>query len=392
MSSENRKKVNQKKPRLYIISNAGRAVLGGIKLLHAASREGMRRLANRAPERAMVCAEDGLLRPRLLTDFIGQEQARTNLSVFIAAARARKDALDHTLLVSPPGLGKTSLAQIVARELGANFRASSGPVITGAADIVALFADLRPGDVLFVDEIHRLRPAVEELFYPIMDDYRLDLFDNKGRIARPVKMILPRFTLIGATTRAGLLTGPLKHRFGITIQLRFYSDREMEEIVARGATLLSIGITPDGIGEIARRARGTPRIGLRLLRRVRDFSAVEKRNEIDRTIANRALLALEVDTVGLDATDRRYLSAIALNFEGGPVGLDTISAALSEPSDAIEEIEPYLIQIGFLARTLRGRVLTPRAFEHLGLAAPIGRTVEENLNLDRPPSARRVLH
>ena len=311
------------------------------------------------------------LRPQRLVDFIGQAQARANLRVFIEAARARKEALDHVLFVGPPGLGKTTLAQIVSRELGVNFRATSGPVIAKAGDLAALLTNLEERDVLFIDEIHRLNPAVEEILYPAMEDFQLDLIIGEGPAARSVKIDLVRFTLVGATTRAGLLTNPLRDRFGIPIRLNFYSEAELEEIVNRGARVLRIGMTADGANEIARRARGTPRIAGRLLRRVRDFAHVAGTDTIDRAIADRALSALEVDASGLDAMDRRYLTTIAVNYGGGPVGVDTIAAALSEPRDAIEEIiEPFLIQQGFVQRTPRGRLLTASAFRHLGLAEP----------------------
>jgi holliday junction DNA helicase RuvB len=311
------------------------------------------------------------LRPQRLDEFVGQEQARANLKVFIEAARARKEALDHVLFVGPPGLGKTTLAQILARELGVNFRATSGPVIAKAGDLAALLTNLEPRDVLFIDEIHRLNPAVEEILYPAMEDFQLDLIIGEGPAARSVKIDLSPFTLIGATTRAGLLTNPLRDRFGIPVRLNFYSERELEEIVNRGSRVLGIGIAPDGANEIARRARGTPRIAGRLLRRVRDFAHVDGARAIDRKVADRALFALEVDAAGLDAMDRRYLTTIASNYGGGPVGVDTLAAALSEPRDAIEDIiEPFLIQKGFLQRTPRGRLLTGFAFQHLGLPEP----------------------
>ena len=314
---------------------------------------------------------DASLRPQRLSEFIGQEQARANLSVFIEAARARKEALDHVLFVGPPGLGKTTLAQIVARELGVNFRATSGPVIAKAGDLAALLTNLEPRDVLFIDEIHRLNPAVEEILYPAMEDFQLDLIIGEGPAARSVKIDLSPFTLVGATTRAGLLTNPLRDRFGIPVRLNFYTEKELEEIVNRGARVLGIGIAPDGANEIARRARGTPRIAGRLLRRVRDFAHVDGAKTIDRKAADRALSALEVDAAGLDAMDRRYLSTIASSYAGGPVGVDTLAAALSEPRDAIEDIiEPFLIQKGFLQRTPRGRLLTALAFQHLGLPVP----------------------
>ncbi len=316
-------------------------------------------------------AADASLRPQRLAEFVGQQQARANLGVFIEAARKRNEALDHVLFVGPPGLGKTTLAQIVSRELGVNFRATSGPVIAKAGDLAALLTNLEERDVLFIDEIHRLNPAVEEILYPAMEDFQLDLIIGEGPAARSVKIDLAPFTLVGATTRAGLLTNPLRDRFGIPIRLNFYSEAELEHIVNRGARVLGIGMTADGANEIARRARGTPRIAGRLLRRVRDFAAVANATSIDRPIADRALGALEVDAAGLDAMDRRYLVMIAENYGGGPVGIETIAAALSEPRDAIEEIiEPFLIQKGFIQRTPRGRLLTGHAFRHLGLAEP----------------------
>jgi holliday junction DNA helicase RuvB len=311
------------------------------------------------------------LRPLRLSEFIGQAQARANLNVFIEAARKRKEALDHVLFVGPPGLGKTTLAQIVSRELGVGFRATSGPVIAKAGDLAALLTNLEERDVLFIDEIHRLNPAVEEVLYPAMEDFQLDLIIGEGPAARSVKIDLSKFTLVGATTRAGLLTNPLRDRFGIPIRLNFYSETELEQIVNRGSRVLGIGMTADGANEIARRARGTPRIAGRLLRRVRDFALVDGVSSIDRRAADKALQALEVDAAGLDAMDRRYLTMIAKNYGGGPVGIETIAAALSEPRDAIEEIiEPFLIQKGFIQRTPRGRLLTGHAFRHLGLAEP----------------------
>jgi holliday junction DNA helicase RuvB len=324
-----------------------------------------------APERREDDVAEPSLRPQRLDEFIGQPQARANLGVFIEAARSRKDALDHVLLVGPPGLGKTTLAQIVARELGVSFRATSGPVIAKAGDLAALLTNLEERDVLFIDEIHRLNPAIEEILYPAMEDYQLDLIIGEGPAARSVKIDLARFTLVGATTRSGLLTTPLRERFGIPIRLGFYSPEELETIVVRAARVLGIGISPDGAREIALRARGTPRIAGRLLKRVRDFASVDGKNAIDAKAADRALVQLEVDPGGLDAMDRRYLSVIAMNYGGGPVGVETLAAALSEPRDAIEEIiEPYLVQQGFLQRTPRGRVLTSHAFRHLGLAEP----------------------
>jgi Holliday junction DNA helicase RuvB len=323
------------------------------------------------PERREDDDTESSLRPLRLAEFIGQAQARANLNVFIEAARKRKEALDHVLFVGPPGLGKTTLAQIVSRELGVGFRATSGPVIAKAGDLAALLTNLEDRDVLFIDEIHRLNPAVEEVLYPAMEDFQLDLIIGEGPAARSVKIDLSKFTLVGATTRAGLLTNPLRDRFGIPIRLNFYSEAELEQIVNRGARVLGIGMTADGANEIARRARGTPRIAGRLLRRVRDFALVDGVNSIDRRAADKALHALEVDAAGLDAMDRRYITMIAENYGGGPVGIETIAAALSEPRDAIEEIiEPFLIQKGFIQRTPRGRLLTGHAFRHLGLAEP----------------------
>ncbi|QRG07385.1 Holliday junction branch migration DNA helicase RuvB [Xanthobacter dioxanivorans] len=317
-------------------------------------------------------AADTTLRPQLLQEFVGQAQARANLEVFIKAARARGEALDHVLFVGPPGLGKTTLAQIMAREMGVGFRSTSGPVIAKAGDLAAILTNLEERDVLFIDEIHRLSPAVEEILYPAMEDYELDLVIGEGPAARSVKISLPKFTLVGATTRSGLLTTPLRDRFGIPVRLQFYTVEELEKIVVRGARVLGIAIAPDGATEIARRARGTPRIAGRLLRRVRDFALVAEAERIDRKVADRALLALEVDAAGLDAMDRRYLTVIAEFYAGGPVGVDTLAAALSEPRDAIEEIvEPFLVQQGFIQRTPRGRLLTASAFRHLGLPEPV---------------------
>ncbi|HWA17629.1 MAG TPA: Holliday junction branch migration DNA helicase RuvB [Devosia sp.] len=316
---------------------------------------------------------DVSLRPTGFAEFVGQAQAKANLEVFIAAAKARKTALDHVLFVGPPGLGKTTLAQIVARELGVGFRATSGPVIAKAGDLAALLTNLEDRDVLFIDEIHRLNPAIEEILYPAMEDYQLDLIIGEGPAARSVRIDLSKFTLIGATTRAGLLTTPLRDRFGIPVRLNFYSPEELVSIVERGARLLGVGMAPDGALEIARRSRGTPRIAGRLLRRVTDFALVDGAKSITRAIADKALLRLEVDARGLDALDRRYLRTIAEFYNGGPVGIETIAAALSEPRDALEEIvEPYLIQQGFIQRTPRGRMLTALSFQHLGMTVPQG--------------------
>ena len=329
-----------------------------------------------APPRRLVSAEkrledDASLRPQVLADFTGQEAVRKNLKIFIESAKARGEALDHVLFVGPPGLGKTTLAQIVARELGVNFRATSGPVIAKAGDLAAQLTNLEARDVLFIDEIHRLNPAIEEILYPAMEDFQLDLIIGAGPAARSVKIDLAQFTLIGATTRAGLLTTPLRDRFGIPIRLNFYTVPELESIVRRGARVIGLELAEDGANEIARRARGTPRIAGRLLRRVRDFAVVEGAVSVTRAIADGALRLLEVDAICLDQMDRRYLDTVAVSFGGGPVGVETIAAALSEPRDAIEEIiEPYLIQLGFVQRTPRGRMLTPHAFKHLGLKEP----------------------
>ncbi|OJV02596.1 MAG: Holliday junction DNA helicase RuvB [Shinella sp. 65-6] len=314
---------------------------------------------------------DTALRPQTLDDFTGQAEARANLKIFIEAAKNRGEALDHVLFVGPPGLGKTTLAQIMAKELGVNFRSTSGPVIAKAGDLAALLTNLEERDVLFIDEIHRLNPAVEEILYPAMEDFQLDLIIGEGPAARSVKIDLSKFTLVAATTRLGLLTTPLRDRFGIPVRLNFYTVEELESIVRRGARLMGLGITDGGAREIARRARGTPRIAGRLLRRVRDFAEVARAEAVTQKIADEALTRLLVDNMGLDQLDRRYLSMIAHNFGGGPVGIETIAAGLSEPRDAIEDIiEPYMIQQGFIQRTPRGRVLTANAWKHLGLTPP----------------------
>ncbi|WP_208438489.1 Holliday junction branch migration DNA helicase RuvB [Bartonella grahamii] len=318
---------------------------------------------------------DRSLRPQVLDDFIGQEAARANLKIFIEAAKTRQEALDHVLFVGPPGLGKTTLSQIMAKELGVNFRSTSGPVIAKAGDLAALLTNLEERDVLFIDEIHRLNPAIEEILYPAMEDYQLDLIIGEGPAARSVKIDLAKFTLVAATTRLGLLTTPLRDRFGIPIRLNFYTIEELEYIVQRNARLFAVKISDDGAHEIARRARGTPRIAGRLLRRVCDFALVKQAKQIDQKIADEALSRLEVDHLGLDPLDRRYLLLIAETFLGGPVGIETIAAALSEPRDAIEDIvEPYLLQQGFIQRTARGRILTEKAWSHLGLSAPVPTT------------------
>ena len=318
------------------------------------------------------------LRPQRLDDFVGQEAVRANLKVFIEAAKNRNEALDHVLFVGPPGLGKTTLAQIMAKELGVNFHSTSGPVIAKAGDLAALLTNLEERDVLFIDEIHRLSPAVEEILYPAMEDFQLDLIIGEGPAARSVKIDLAKFTLVAATTRLGLLTTPLRDRFGIPVRLNFYTVEELEYIIRRGAHILHMPIATDGAREIARRARGTPRIAGRLLRRVRDFASVAGTDTIDRKIADEALSRLEVDNLGLDQLDRRYLGMIAENFGGGPVGIETIAAGLSEPRDAIEDIiEPYLIQQGFIQRTPRGRVMTAKAWSHMGLTPPQTKTDQQ---------------
>ena len=315
---------------------------------------------------------DAALRPKTLDEFVGQQAARENLRVFIEAAKGRGDALDHVLFFGPPGLGKTTLAQIIARELGVGFRATSGPVIAKSGDLAALLTNLEDGDVLFIDEIHRLAPAVEEILYPAMEDRVLDLMIGEGPSARSVRIDLPKFTLIGATTRQGLITTPLRDRFGIPVRLTFYSVAELEQVVRRAARLLGLVLTRDGAAEVARRSRGTPRIAGRLLRRVRDFAQSDNDAEVDARVADSALTRMEVDQLGLDAMDRRYLLMIADIYKGGPVGVETLAAGLSEPRDTIEEvIEPYLIQLGLVARTARGRCLNGAAWTHLGLPRPI---------------------
>jgi Holliday junction DNA helicase RuvB len=319
-------------------------------------------------ERREEDAAEASLRPLNLDEFVGQSQIRDNLRVFIAAARGRGEALDHVLLFGPPGLGKTTLAQIVAREMAVGFRATSGPVIQRAGDLAALLTNLQPRDVLFIDEIHRLTPAVEEILYPAMEDFQLDLIIGEGPAARSVRIDLPPFTLIGATTRSGLITRPLRERFGIPLRLVFYTPQELERIVARGAGVLGMALEPAGASEIARRSRGTPRVATRLLRRVRDFAAVGGVARIDARVADGALKRLEVDAQGLDAMDRRYLACIAENYGGGPVGAETIAAALADQRDVVEEvIEPYLIQQGLVQRTPRGRMLSDLGYAYLGL-------------------------
>jgi len=325
-------------------------------------------------------AEEGpdvALRPQRLEEFVGQEAVRANLKVFIVAAKGRKQSLDHVLLSGPPGLGKTTLAQIIAKELGVGFRGTSGPVIARAGDLAALLTNLQPHDVLFIDEIHRLSPAVEEILYPAMEDFQLDLIIGEGPSARSVRIDLPPFTLIGATTRSGLITRPLRERFGIPLRLQFYSSEELREIIQRGAGKLGMPLTTDGAAEIARRARGTPRVAGRLLRRVRDFATVDGHKAIDAKAADNALTKLEIDRLGFDAMDRRYLAMIAENYGGGPVGVETLAVALAEQRDVLEEvIEPYLIQQGLLQRSPRGRMLADAGYRHLGLPVPQARQMD----------------
>jgi Holliday junction DNA helicase RuvB len=314
---------------------------------------------------------DKALRPLSFGDFVGQKATIANLKVFVDAAGRREEALDHLLLSGPPGLGKTTLAQIVAKELGVGFRATSGPVIAKAGDLAAILTNLEPRDVLFIDEIHRLAAAVEEILYPAMEDFCLDLVIGEGPSARTVRIELPPFTLVGATTRAGLLATPLRDRFGIPVRLEFYDEDELGSIVTRAAGKLGINATPDGAREIARRARGTPRVSGRLLRRVRDFAEAEGATEITQAVADRALQRLEVDEIGLDSLDRRYLHALIHHFSGGPVGVETLAASLAEARDALEDVvEPFLIQQGFIMRTPRGRMAATRAWTHMGLEAP----------------------
>ena len=333
-------------------------------------------------------AGDPTLRPQTLKDFVGQKQARENLAVFIAAARNRKQALDHVLFHGPPGLGKTTLAQIVARELGVNFRATSGPVIARAGDLAALLTALEPRDVLFIDEIHRLNPAIEEVLYPAMEDFQLDLMIGEGPGARSIRIDLPPFTLVGATTRTGLVTTPLRERFGIPLRLEFYDTAELQSIVMRGASILGVAMTDDGADEVARRSRGTPRIAGRLLRRVRDFAAVDGAARIDRKVADAALMRMDVDARGLDTMDRRYLGCIAQHYGGGPVGVETLSAALSDQRDVIEEvIEPFLIQQGLIQRTPRGRMLSDQGYRYLGLTVPKRESAQLDLLAGREEAA-----
>lgn len=323
-------------------------------------------------------AHDKSLRPKSFDDFIGQKEARANLKVFVDAARSRSEAMDHVLLYGPPGLGKTTLAQIIANELNVGFKATSAPIITKAGDLAALLTNLQHGDVLFIDEIHRLNSTIEEVLYSAMEDYKLDIMIGEGPAARSIKIDLQPFTLVAATTRSGLISSPLRDRFGIPVRLQFYDVEELNSIITRGANLLNINISKDGAIEIAKRSRGTPRIAGRLLRRVRDFATVSNKEIIDKSVADIALRRLDVDQAGLDEMDRRYIQSIATHYAGGPVGAETIAAVLSEQKDTIEEvIEPYLIQQGFVQRTPRGRILSKKAYEHIGIAPP---TNQDNTN------------
>ena len=348
----------------------------------AAPAPAEKKKGERTVERTAIAGDgaEASIRPLTLAEFVGQQGVRENLAIFISAARERGEALDHVLFHGPPGLGKTTLAQIVARELGVGFRATSGPVIARAGDLAALLTNLQPRDVLFIDEIHRLSPAVEEILYPAMEDFQLDLIIGEGPAARSIRIDLPPFTLVGATTRSGLITRPLRERFGIPLRMNFYTPAELELIVGRAAGVLGMSITRDGAAEIARRSRGTPRVAGRLLRRVRDIAAFHKAAEVDARIADAALSRLDVDKNGLDTMDRRYLGIIATNYNGGPVGVETLAAALSEQRDVLEEvIEPYLLQQGLLQRTPRGRMLTEPGFRYLGLAPPAALTRQPDL-------------
>jgi len=337
----------------------------------AIESDALNRVVTARPASAQEEVIERALRPRGLAEYVGQEKIREQLSIFIEAARKRGEALDHVLLFGPPGLGKTTLSHIVAHELGVNLRQTSGPVLERPGDLAALLTNLEPRDVLFIDEIHRLSPVVEEILYPALEDFQIDIMIGEGPAARSVKLDLPPFTLVGATTRAGMLTNPLRDRFGIVARLEFYNADELTRIVARSAALLDIAVEPEGAREIARRARGTPRIANRLLRRVRDFAEVKGTGEVTRAVADAALSMLDVDAFGLDVMDRKLLHAVLAKFAGGPVGVDNLAAAIGEERDTIEDVlEPFLIQQGFLQRTSRGRVATALSYRHFGLTPP----------------------
>ncbi len=324
-----------------------------------------------SPETTPEDFQEKSLRPKSLSEFIGQKDVRENLKIFIEAAKTRQESMDHVLFFGPPGLGKTTLSQIIATELGVGFRATSGPVISKAGDLAAILTNLQPNDVLFIDEIHRLNPVIEEILYPAMEDYKIDLIIGEGPAARSIQIDLPPFTLVAATTRTGLLTSPLRDRFGIPLRLEFYTPEELALVIERGARLLDFALKPDAITEIARRSRGTPRIAGRLLRRVRDFAAVSSTDHVTLEMAQHSLTRLGIDSAGLDSQDRRYLETIATSYGGGPVGAETLSAALSEQKDTLEEvIEPFLIQQGYIQRTPRGRMMTSMAYRHIGLHEP----------------------